>query len=166
MKKKNNISASLGLKQEELAQLLQVSRSQLSLYELGKRSLPIHAVEKLAVLLSYTNKEKLKFSADSLLEKRSVLENLLLKNNHQLTIINCKIAALDRKIKATLLSKHIVASVQENSIFKQDLNVIKTIKLKKENQEIYKFQLELFQLQIKKEVLHYEEKILNKRLKT
>ncbi len=47
-----SISALLGFKQEELALILQVSRSQLSLYELGKRSLPLHAMEKLALLVS------------------------------------------------------------------------------------------------------------------
>ena len=56
---KNNISASLGLKQQELAQLLQVSRSQLSLYELGKRSLPLPAIEKLSTLLTHSQKETL-----------------------------------------------------------------------------------------------------------
>ena len=52
MENKKSIRSLLGFKQEELALLLKVSRSQLSLYELGKRSLPLHAMEKLALLVS------------------------------------------------------------------------------------------------------------------
>ena len=57
MEKQLTIREQLGLKQEELALLLQVTRSQLSLYEIGKRKLPTHATEKLATLLSFAQSE-------------------------------------------------------------------------------------------------------------
>ena len=78
---KNNISTSLGLKQQELAQLLQVSRSQLSLYELGKRSLPIHAMEKLTIMLALAQKGKVKSEMKKSIsnEEQNVLKKILLK---------------------------------------------------------------------------------------
>ena len=47
MKNKNNIRALTGMSQENLALLLQVSRSQIAMFETGKRNLPLQAMEKL-----------------------------------------------------------------------------------------------------------------------
>ena len=57
MKNKNNIRALTGMSQENLALLLQVSRSQIAMFESGKRNLPIQAMEKLALLLTLSQKE-------------------------------------------------------------------------------------------------------------
>ena len=51
MEKTDNIRSLLGLSQENLALLLKVSRSQIAMYELGKRNLPVHAMEMLAIML-------------------------------------------------------------------------------------------------------------------
>ena len=79
LKMKNNFRTSLGLKQEELAQLLQVSRSQLSLYELGKRSLPLPALEKLAFMLqlSQKNAPKSEKKKNNAIEEQKLLQKLL-----------------------------------------------------------------------------------------
>ncbi len=47
MKKDHAISTYLGITQLELAMLLGVSRSQFSMFELGKRDLPLHAMQLL-----------------------------------------------------------------------------------------------------------------------
>ena len=57
MKNKSNIRALTGMSQENLALLLQVSRSQIAMFETGKRNLPIQAMEKLALLLTLSQKE-------------------------------------------------------------------------------------------------------------
>ena len=167
---KNNISTSLGLKQQELAQLLQVSRSQLSLYELGKRSLPIHAMEKLTIMLALAQKGKVKSEMKKSIsnEEQNVLKKILLKNNHQQLIVERKIKALEKKQNALVTSKKLIAHLLKNEgkINKNELNGLKSIEIKSKKQEIEKYNTALLQLEIKKEVLVFEEKVLQKKLQS
>ncbi len=48
MKNLNAVRINLGLSQLEMANYLQIHRSQLTMYEQGKRDLPTHALVKLA----------------------------------------------------------------------------------------------------------------------
>ena len=165
---KNNISTSLGLKQQELAQLLQVSRSQLSLYELGKRSLPIHAMEKLTIMLALAQKGKVKSEMKKSIsnEEQNVLKKILLKNNHQQLIVERKIKALEKKQNALATSKKLIAHLlkNESKMKKNELAVLKSIEIKSKNQDIKNYAALLLQLEIKKEVLVFEEKLLRKKL--
>ena len=167
---KNNISTSLGLKQQELAQLLQVSRSQLSLYELGKRSLPIHAMEKLTIMLALAQKGKVKSEMKKSIsnEEQNVLKKILLKNNHQQLIVERKIKALEKKQNALATSKKLIAHLLKNErkMKKNELAVLKSIEIKSKKQEIEKYNTALLQLEIKKEVLVFEEKVLQKKLQS
>ena len=167
---KNNISTSLGFKQQELAQLLQVSRSQLSLYELGKRSLPIHAMEKLTIMLALAQKGKVKSEMKKSIsnEEQNVLKKILLKNNHQQLIVERKIKALEKKQNALVTSKKLIAHLLKNEgkINKNELVVLKSIEVKLKKQEIEKYNTALLQLEIKKEVLVFEEKVLQKKLQS
>ena len=169
-KMKNNISTSLGFKQQELAQLLQVSRSQLSLYELGKRSLPIHAMEKLTIMLALAQKGKVKSEMKKSIsnEEQNVLKKILLKNNHQQLIVERKIKALEKKQNALVTSKKLIAHLLKNEgkINKNELVVLKSIEVKLKKQEIEKYNTALLQLEIKKEVLVFEEKVLQKKLQS
>ena len=167
---KNNISTAVGLKQQELAQLLQVSRSQLSLYELGKRSLPVHAMEKLAAILAYMQKGKAKSEVKKSIpvEKQNFLKKLLLKNNHQQLIVDRKIKALEKKQKAFTTSKKLIAYLLKNlsKMKKNELAVLKSIEVKSKKQEIENYATLLFQLELKKKVLVFEEKVLQKKLQS
>ena len=167
---KNNISTSLGLKQQELAQLLQVSRSQLSLYELGKRCLPIHAMEKLTIMLALAQKGKVKSEMKKSIsnEEQNVLKKILLKNNHQQLIVERKIKALEKKQNALVTSKQLIVHLlkNESKIKKNELAVLKSIEIKSKKQEIEKYNTALLQLEIKKEVLVFEEKVLQKKLQS
>ncbi len=59
MKGSKDIRKKLGLTQHELAGLLQVSRSTINLYELGKRSLPVAAMIRLGQLeISYNQAQQ------------------------------------------------------------------------------------------------------------
>jgi transcriptional regulator with XRE-family HTH domain len=167
-KMKNNISTSLGLKQKELAQLLQVSRSQLSLYELGKRSLPVHAMEKLAVMLSLSQKKapKSEKKKSNAVEEQKLLQKLLLKNRHQQLLVERKIKALEKKQNALATSKKLIAHLlkNESKLKKNELAVLKSVEVKSNNQTIANYATLLLQLEIKKEVLVFEEKLLRKKL--
>ena len=165
---KNNISASLGLKQQELAQLLQVSRSQLSLYELGKRSLPIHAMEKLTIMLALAQKGKAKSKVKKNIsvKEQNILKKLLLKNNHQQLLVERKIKALEKKQNALATSKKLVAHLLKDgsNMKKNELAFLKTIETK--NKDIENYAVLLLQLELKKEVLAFEEKLLQKKLQS
>ena len=167
-KMKNNISTSLGFKQQELAQLLQVSRSQLSLYELGKRSLPIHAMEKLTIMLALAQKGKVKSEIKKSIsnEEQNVLKKILLKNNHQQLLVERKIKALEKKQNALATSKKLVAHLlkDESNMKKNELAFLKTIETK--NKDIENYAVLLLQLELKKEVLAFEEKLLQKKLQS
>ena len=58
MKKESIISDVLGLNQREAARLLQVSRSQLSMYELGQRDLPLSAKVLLTAMVDQAQQRK------------------------------------------------------------------------------------------------------------
>jgi len=166
---KNSISSSLGLKQQELAQLLQVSRSQLSLYELGKRSLPLLAMEKLATLLTHSKKEAVKNETkNNIVEEQIFLKKLVLKNNHQQLLVERKIKALEKKQNALTTSKKIIAHLlkDESTLKKSELAILKTIEIKTKNQVIQNYANSLLQLNIKKEVLAFEEKLLQRKLQS
>lgn len=64
MKNLNTVRISLGLSQYEMAHYLEISRSQLTMYEQGKRDLPTHALVKLAemelFLMQYATQSKSK----------------------------------------------------------------------------------------------------------
>ena len=167
-KMKNNISTSLGFKQQELAQLLQVSRSQLSLYELGKRSLPVHAMEKLTIMLTLAQKGKAKSKVKKNIsvKEQNILKKLLLKNSHQQLLVERKIKTLEKKQNALATSKKLIAHLlkNESKMKKNELAVLKSLEVKLKNQDIKNYATLLLQLEIKKEVLVFEEKLLRKKL--
>lgn len=69
MKKIEKIRDQFGLTQNDLALLLRVTRSQLSMYELGKRDLPIAAKEQLAQMLGYLQKNPFRVKPNKALLK-------------------------------------------------------------------------------------------------
>lgn len=164
MKKQDNFRKQLGLKQEELAQLLQVTRSQLSLYEIGKRKLPIHATQKLASILSFAQKESTLIEHKDKNDQKEVnlLQLLLVKNQHQQLLLEKKMLAIQKKENAAKASEKIVTHLKEQAKTKKETKLIEAIALKNKKNEISSHGL--LQLQIKKEVLVFEEKTLKKLL--
>jgi transcriptional regulator with XRE-family HTH domain len=166
---KNNFRTSLGLKQEELAQLLQVSRSQLSLYELGKRSLPLPALEKLAFMLqlSQKNAPKSEKKKNNAIEEQKLLQKLILKNSHQQLLVEQKIKAFEKKQNAQEASKKIISFLVKDEFNgkKNDLALLKSISAKTENSITNNSATKLLELQIKKEVLAFESDLLREKMK-
>ena len=58
MNKRKSISESLGFKQWEMATLLQINRSQWSMFESGKRSLPTPALYLLSEMLEHLKSQE------------------------------------------------------------------------------------------------------------
>lgn len=168
MKNNNNFRALLGIKQEDLALLLKVTRSQLAMYESGKRDLPAAAKLQLAEMLQHAqetqkqrvqNVSQLKKQAD---EKKRVVAELVLINQHNQLILEKKIQALGKKQEANF-AKIRMAGYLENQALKKDTlehHLLKSRGAKAQSDLEQKGSTLLLRYQIKKEVLEPEAKLL------
>ncbi len=166
--KNNALRKTVGLSQEELAQILNVSRSQLSLYELGKRNLPVEAIEKLVSLINaMQSTEPLRdaLSKEETLQKfnqEKVLNQLVLKNKHQQLITTKKIKSFENKQNQLFSIKKAIQILNNE---KHNKSVLKTIDIKTKNKILSINDENLLKLKIQNDVLQYEEKIIKKYLK-
>jgi transcriptional regulator with XRE-family HTH domain len=161
------VSTLLGISQENLASLLQVSRSQIAMYELGKRSLPVPVMEKLATMLTLLQKKSTnsEVKKNNTVEEQNLLKKLLLKNKHQQLLVERKIIAIEKKQKSLAISTQLVSHLLEDksNINESEFSILKTIQRK--NQEASNYTISLLQLELKKEVLRFEEELLNEKSK-
>jgi transcriptional regulator with XRE-family HTH domain len=100
MKRNQPISSMLGLTQQYMAMLLNVSRSHYSLYELGKRSLPLHATQLLAEMLTHlqpTGESERRVQHVQQQARYDQLERLLRENEYQRLAFAKKVAAIMKK---------------------------------------------------------------------
>lgn len=98
MKKENSIRTLIGITQQELAMILGVSRSQLAMFETGKRDLPLPAQQLLAEILTHLQSTPTKTAKAATPEPTiPQLEALLHANEYQLLLSQRKTAAAQRK---------------------------------------------------------------------
>ena len=102
MKNEDSISASLGVTHGEMAMLLGISRSLWTLFEQGKRALPLAATVKLTELLAHKQaaKDVVKPSPRVSQTNTKQFESLLRKTEYQLMSISRKISATEKKQSA------------------------------------------------------------------
>lgn len=105
--RKPGTSALLGLTQKQMALLLEVSRSQLSMYELGKRGLPLSARQLLAEIVEFLQSEDkdmrlLPYLIEQEEAHKKQVEQELRDNEDQLYLIDKKVAALATRYKSNL----------------------------------------------------------------
>lgn len=167
--KTKSISKLLGVTQEVLAQILGVSRSQLSLYEIGKRDLPAQSKLKLSIILEQFNAKnessvnKTSDIASSKLVEKSIIEELLLINQKNTILVEKKIEAIRVKNESLFATKHLIA-ILENINTNSDKKSIRLLKQKNNLNSNTAFLKNLLPLKIKLEVLQQEEKVLQKYL--
>jgi len=173
MKKHDNLRDLLGITQEDLAALLKISRTQLSMYEIGKRELPSTAIIQLADMLRYLQEDASK-SADTTsllkeqaIQKENTLEELKKENQYKQLVLKRKLNALEKKYKANFsafqLTKYLEKHDTENG--KLESHLLKTIE-RKALAELNKNGLAMItKYKIEKEVLQAEEKIILQFLK-
>ena len=129
MKETNSISTLLGIKQEDMAMLLRISRSQWSLYELGKRDLPLAAKQLLAEMLQFvqspvTAKGKaISHVAQQEAKKKQELEGLLKENEYQMLTATKKLETIEQKyvgnLNALQLVDHLAAQPHHKAAFNE-----------------------------------------------
>lgn len=113
MERPATIREILGFTQQELALVLNVDRTQIAKYELGKRDLPIAARYLLAELLQVAQSQEL--SAKPLPEierqasrKQQLLEKMLKESVYQLELLVRKMTTLERKHEANIKALRLV----------------------------------------------------------
>ena len=173
MENNKNIRALLGITQEDLAMLLKVTRSQLAMYELGKRDLPAAAKVQLTAMLQHVqNSASQKTAPEPHVQKHTQLSKqniteLVAINKHNQKILEKKIQKMEQKYATNLsivkLVRHLEHKNDENTI--DDNHLLKSIKAKA-LKEIDKHGLHVqTHHHIKRATLQEEEKLLEKFLK-
>ncbi|WP_136667891.1 helix-turn-helix transcriptional regulator [Flavobacterium sp. H122] len=115
------IREQLGITQEEASEILGVTRGQLSMYELGKRDLPTHALVKLATLSNHVsdamNKQKHVDVDQKTVHRESgtIIDELLAK--HQLKKIQ-----LERNLKKMKATEQKAFAALQVAMYEQTHN--------------------------------------------
>ena len=170
MKNSKNIRDILGVTQEDLANLLKVTRTQLSMYELGKRDLPATAKEQLAKILQYMQEKQLKQDSTTMLMKtqmlhqKKVLEHMLQTNQYKQLLLEKKKKAIEKKYYTNLSALQLMQFLEKEHV-KHEVRMAKLVKVikNKATTEVEKNGLAvLTKFHIEKEVLLAEEKMLRK----
>ncbi len=168
MRKKENIRDAFGISQEELAIILKITRSQLAMFETGKRELPSTAIIQLAEMLRYLKEDASK-SADTTsllkaqtIQKEKTLEELKKENHFKQLVVEKKLNVLEKKHNASLSAFQLMKYLekQDSKNGKLESHFLKNIE-KKSLAELNKNGLAMItKCKIEKEVLEAEEKIL------
>jgi transcriptional regulator with XRE-family HTH domain len=171
MKKTNAIRSLLGITQHDMAMLLHVSRSQWSMYELGKRDLPLAATQLLAELLQHVKTpekiaKNLPHVAQQQDKKLLQLQRLQKENEYQLLRIARKINTLEKKCTTKVKALQLVAYLTVQSTQKENANtgLLKGIANKASNALESEGLAVLAKYQIKQEVLAFEKQLLESQL--
>lgn len=172
MRKKDTTRAMFGLTQQEIALLLQVSRSQWSLYKMGMRSLPSDAGLRLAAMELYMNSPERKthlkegITAQEDNKTKIHLEKQLNENDYQLQTVSRKINDVEEKFEKYKKAVCLMA-------FLNSPNEIKTEKALKISNNIEsiaitnfsKTKSELILLQMEQELLQLQKGCIQKALR-
>lgn len=169
MKSEETFSTLLGLKQEQVAMLLQVSRSRWSMYELGLRRLSPEAMEillELTAIIKTMPEEAMQPSPEEMEAHLVLIDEKIKENTYQQRVLSDKIAALEKKQKAVLRVSHLERNYKDTGenkeAYQKDLVKRFVNKAKKAVGEQAWSQLRLFEIKIK--ALQQEEKLFRQEL--
>ncbi|MBA4134941.1 MAG: hypothetical protein C0525_09470 [Flavobacterium sp.] len=173
MKKESIISDLLGLNQREAARLLQVSRSQLSMYELGQRDLPLSAKVLLTAMVDQAQQRKsaptvLPILAQQEQRKQHWIERQLKLNTFRQLRVSRVLDKMEQTYAAQLKVLELVAHLKETGSneskeYQGFLNSLENKAHKKLAQtglpQLLQWQIKLAALQTEAEILHEAMKI-------
>ncbi len=142
MKNLNALRINLGLSQFEMAHYLQIHRSQLTMYEQGKRDLPTHALVKLAEMelffLNYNaqSSKSLPLEAEQLQKAAEILEKHQKEIAFKQTVLQKKLENLQTNYKYNIHLLEFLTELEEkntaaNTLEKSWIAVMKTASLRK-----------------------------------
>lgn len=125
MKKEKQIVELLGIKQEGMALLLQITRSNWAMYVSGKRDLSVTAKAKLSEMLVFVrqldgqDQHNFEHIASQKLKTKKFLEQQLIANKHKQRVTATKLESLQKKYKAGLTALQLaefLAAKEEQTI--------------------------------------------------
>ena len=171
MKRESNIKDLLGFTQEQMAMILKISRSQYSMFELGKRDLPLHATQLLGEIITHLNASKPTYKTPEQLTKYQAptqfLERLLLENEYQQMLLTRKIAAANKKFEAKVKVMRVVEFLNNHSTHKgeRSRNMLDSMAREASKGFEEKKIVAMKSNEFKLEVLLFEQKLLEKKLR-
>lgn len=168
MKKESIISDLLGLNQREAARLLQVSRSQLSMYELGQRDLPLTAKVLLTNMVGQAQQRKSGPTVLSVLAqqeqlKQQWIERQLKVNTFKQLRVSRILTKMEQTHAAQLKVLELVAQLKETNAdnSKGYQGFLKSLENKAHKKlaqtglpQLLQWQIKLATLQTEAEILH------------
>lgn len=166
MKKSETICTLLGTTQMEMAMLLKISRSQWSMYESGKRDIPLAAKIQLGEMLKHVQSAKAKASKrPSQLgqqEEKDELHASLKENQYQQTVMERKVAALEKKQTTVASAVHSIDYLENHSDKEQThmKDMSKGMQIRSNKDRQLNGSPTPVTYQIKQKVLQYEGKLL------
>jgi hypothetical protein len=168
MNKDNSIKEILGMNYDNMAMLLQISRSQWGMYVSGKRNLPLDAKLKLGEMLSFVNQKEskeincLEIEKNQNLELEKYLDSQQLLNTELQLLTSKKLITTSRKYDAALKSIHFINFLESKTIqpTKETIDLWQVIKKNAETQMQKNSLLVQTKLQIKIASLQYEKKVI------
>ena len=168
MKNESPICSILGLTQRDAAMVMHVHTSQWSMFESGKRSLPVHAAELLATLLEAANTPSQ--SAKALQKSRhldrqaKLLYSLLLENAYQLETVKREIEALIPVHEVNIRRQRVADCLYEQSAAGKVADPLAKYVSIKAEKALGIFDKRLFKMEIKQEILLFEKQLLESKL--
>ncbi|MEO5776681.1 MAG: helix-turn-helix domain-containing protein [Flavobacterium sp.] len=172
MKKQQTVRELLGLTQDELALVLQVSRSQFAKYELGMRDLPLRAKYLLAEMLQYLRDSETALKPSPVVvaqnaQKLLSVEQMLKENEYQRMATARKIttdeARYQNKLKALQLVNFLSLRPDGKGITEQA--ALRTISNKASKSIKQQGLASVFKLKMKLELLELEKLLLDAELR-
>lgn len=169
MEKDKKIREFLGMRQEDMAMLLRVNKSQWAMYESGKRDLPLEAQLKLVEMLAFIKQphtELLDRFVDINSEEvktKIVFENLKLINKHQQILTEHKLKAIEKKYEAGLIALRFIHFLEtKDQQIANEQNLLLTVIQLRAQEAIRKNDLHVqAKHRLKLQALQEEEKVLH-----
>ncbi|NMH28719.1 helix-turn-helix domain-containing protein [Flavobacterium silvaticum] len=170
MKTHQGMRTAIGLKQKGLATLLGISRQRLSMFEAGKRDLPVHLLRMIASLADYmqqgkrTNEDSGRLRLEQKKEQH-FLESRFRENEFQRLRTAKLIKRLAERQKQDNLLQELGQFLMASDTAQKDNAVIASIRDKAEKSSGSMHFDELLELRYKMELLETERKLLQAKLK-
>jgi len=171
MERKSSIRSLLGVTQHEMASLLHISRSQWSMYELGKGNLPSAATLLLADLLTHVKaSEKIEERRSQLTQQKGLKQKLLIllrENEYQQVLTAKKITFAKKKHAAQIKMIPLVGLLEEQPISQSSVatELLKILSSKTSKSMATEAAVVLFELQVKQQMLAFEKELFELKLR-
>lgn len=129
-----------GISQLDLAKLLKVTKSQIGMFEIGKRSLPVDAMNTLAEILKYfkdnstSSKRIITNLKTQEMQKKIELEKALKENKYKQALLERKMIQVEKKQQYNMASLRFVDYLEQKNIeidFAKQLDKNATLELSK-----------------------------------